>query len=135
MDAGLLSIDEVCSPIQMILDNEWIGALARFAHAFEISEEAIGLETILEAGPGGQFLDKMHTARYHRSEHWQPRLWSRRMLGPWLADGARTDADRAREIALQVEAEVRECGAEPRIAPDTERALQNVIERAAKALL
>ncbi|MBN1640301.1 MAG: trimethylamine methyltransferase family protein [Anaerolineae bacterium] len=134
VDAGLLSIDEVCSPIQMVLDNEWIDALARFAHAFEVSEETIGLETILAAGPGGQYLDKMHTARHHRAEHWQPRLWSRHMLGPWLADGARTDVDRAREIALQVGAELRQKG-RSRIAPHTERDLLRVIERARAALL
>ena len=84
VDAGLLSMDEVCSPMQMILDNEWMGALQRFAHEYEISQETVGLETILEAGPGGHYLDKEHTVRHFREEHWNPTLWSRQMLRPWL---------------------------------------------------
>lgn len=103
MDAGLLSIDEVYSPIQMILDNELLSALKQFTTAFEISEESIGLETIFEAGPGGGFLDKMHTVRYFRSELWEPKIWSRTMLGPWQAAGSKLDVDLAREIALDVQ--------------------------------
>lgn len=110
LDAGLLSIDEVCSPVQMVLDDEFLGALQHYTHAFEITEDAVGLETILEAGPGGHYLDKMHTVRYLRSEHWQPGLWSRHMLGPWMEDGCRLDVDRAREVALSA---ARESSPEP----------------------
>ncbi len=102
MDAGLLSIDEVYSPVQMVLDNEFLSAIRRFIVEFEISDETIGLETILEAGPGGQYLDKQHTVRHMRREHWQPSIWSREMLGPWLEGPRRLDAGRAREVALQV---------------------------------
>ena len=38
MDVGLLSTDEVCSPIQLVLDDEFLGCLSRFAHEFEISD-------------------------------------------------------------------------------------------------
>jgi len=102
MDAGLLSIDEVYSPIQMILDNELLSALKQFTKPFEVSEASISLETIFEAGPGGGFIDKMHTARYFRTELWQPEIWSRTMLGPWQAAGSKLDVDLARDIALDV---------------------------------
>ena len=102
MDAGLLSIDEVCSPVQLVLDNEFLSALKRFTVEFEVSDESIGFETILEAGPGGQYLDKDHTVRYMRRELWQPKLWSREMLASWLDGPRKLDVDRAREIALQV---------------------------------
>jgi trimethylamine---corrinoid protein Co-methyltransferase len=80
MDAGLLGIDEICSPVQLVLDNEFLSALKRFTHSFEVDEEAIALDLILEAGPGGQYLDKVHTARRFRQEHWNPSIWSRQML-------------------------------------------------------
>jgi trimethylamine:corrinoid methyltransferase-like protein len=102
VDAGLLSTDEIYSPIQLILDNELIAALKRFVYEFEVSEESIGLETILETGPGRQFLDKDHTAQYYRTEHFQPKMWTRTMLAPWLEEGARLDIDRARELAISV---------------------------------
>ena len=103
VDVGLLSIDQVFSPVQMALDNEMLRALQHLARAFEVSDETIGLETIFEAGPGGHFLDKLHTVRHLRSEHWQPELWSRLMLRPWMEAGARLDVDRARAIALEVQ--------------------------------
>jgi trimethylamine--corrinoid protein Co-methyltransferase len=131
LDAGLLSIDEVCSPIQMVLDDEFAGALGHLAGAFPITEDAIGLETILEAGPGGHYLDKMHTVRYLRSEHWQPAVWSRKMLRPWLEDGARLDVDLARDVALDVGQTPTEGVGMPE---PLEREVLRVIKRAAEKL-
>lgn len=132
LDAGLLSIDEVCSPVQMILDNEFLSALQRFAHAFQITEEAIGLETIIEAGPGGHFLDKLHTVHHYRAEHWQPTIWSRQMVKPWLAEGSRLDADKAREMALELQRRERQPSG---MSGTLEREVLHVIERARKALV
>jgi trimethylamine--corrinoid protein Co-methyltransferase len=97
MDAGLLSIDEICSPIQLVLDNELLAALQRFTTEFAVTEESIGLDTILSAGPGGSYLDTEHTVSLFRTEHWQPSIWSRQMLPQWLAAGAHLDSDRARD--------------------------------------
>jgi trimethylamine--corrinoid protein Co-methyltransferase len=133
MDAGLLSIDEVCSPVQLILDDEFLGCLSRFAHEFEISDETIGLETILEAGPGGHYLDKLHTVRYLREEHWQPGIWSRQMLRPWLETDRSLDVDRAREKVLalgQVAAESFSC-----MSPKLEREVLSIIDRARRVLV
>jgi trimethylamine--corrinoid protein Co-methyltransferase len=130
MDAGLLSIDEVFSPIQMVLDNEFLGALQRFTHEFQITEETIGLKTILEAGPGGHYLDKLHTAHYFRDEHWQPTIWSRQMLTPWLEGERHLDVDKAREIALAIQQQ----GITTEISADLEQSLLRVIDRAKQAL-
>ncbi len=105
MDAGLLSTDEVCSPIQMVLDNEFLGALKQFTCDFDITDESIGFDTIREAGPGGGYIDKPHTARHFRKEHWRPSIWTRHMLTPWLDGDRRIDADRARDKVLEVAAQ------------------------------
>jgi trimethylamine--corrinoid protein Co-methyltransferase len=104
IDAGLLAIDEVYSPVQMILDNEMLSALKHFTREFEVSAESIALETIFEAGPGGGYLDKLHTVQYMRKERWQPEIWSRQMLQSWMAGGSKLDVDLARETALEVQA-------------------------------
>jgi trimethylamine--corrinoid protein Co-methyltransferase len=131
VDAGLLSMDEIYSPIQLILDNELVSALKRFVADFEVSEESIGLETILEAGPGHQYMDKEHTAQHYRSEHWQPKMWTRTMLAPWLEEGSKLDIDRARDLALAVWAE----GPDPsRLSETHEKELLSLIARAEKAL-
>jgi trimethylamine--corrinoid protein Co-methyltransferase len=134
VDAGLLASDEVCSPVQMVLDDEWMGALARFTHQFEISETTIGLETILGAGPGGQFLDKQHTVDHFRQEHWNPSIWSRQMLRPWLQGDQSLDADRAREKALRVEDEMQR-SSPAFMSASLERAVLAIIERARNDLV
>ena len=132
LDAGLLSIDEVFSPIQMVLDNEFLSALKRFVYEFEISEEAIGLETIIEAGPGGHFLDKQHTVDHFRDEHWQPAIWSRQMVRPWMEDGRRLDVDKAREVALELQRR----GPEPAgMSESLERQVLCVIDKARQSLI
>jgi trimethylamine--corrinoid protein Co-methyltransferase len=136
LDAGLLSIDEVFSPIQMVLDNEFLSALRRFTYEFEISEEAIGLETILEVGPGGHYLDSEHTLRYFRDEHWRPTIWSRQMLNPWLDGGQRLDVTIARDLALDVQSKLAHGALEPvGISSALEREVLQAIERAKKALV
>lgn len=132
IDAGLLSIDQVFSPIQMVLDDEFLSVLGHFTREFQITEEAIGLETIMEAGPGGHYLDKRHTVNYFRNEHWEPTIWSREMLEPWIENGQRLDVDKAREIVL----EVQRTGVDPTGIPEImEREVLNVIRSAEKALL
>jgi trimethylamine:corrinoid methyltransferase-like protein len=120
----------------MVLDDEMLSALKHLTREFEISEETVGLGTILEAGPGGQFLDKMHTARHFRREHWEPGIWSRHMLRPWLDAERQLDVDRARELALKVQAEVQQGGLAPVGMPEgVEREVLGVIERARRALM
>jgi len=77
LEAGLLGIDQVFSPIQMILDE----------------------------GPGGMFVASPHTAEHFRDAVWEPRVWSREMLSAWEASGCHTDVDKAREVYHRMMAE------------------------------
>lgn len=131
VDAGLLSADEIYSPIQLVLDNELIAALKRLVYDFTVSEESIGLATILEAGPGKQYLDSDHTARHFRNEHWQPKMWTRTMLAPWLEEGGKLDVDRARDFALAVWDEAPD---PPQLSETEERDLLQLIHKAQQAL-
>ena len=97
IDAGVLSVDEVFSPIQMILDNELAGALRHLLKPVDVSEEALGFGAIAELGPGGVFAGHPHTGEYFRQVTWEPSVWSRTMLGDWENGGRKTDVDLARE--------------------------------------
>ncbi|MHB0856665.1 MAG: trimethylamine methyltransferase family protein [Anaerolineae bacterium] len=98
VDAGLLSIDEVFSPLQLILDNELCGALKHLCQEFHVTGEELALELIEELGPGGHYMATEHTVKHFRHEHWQPTVWSRQMLTGWQDEGCLLDVDRAAEV-------------------------------------
>ena len=131
LGAGLLSVDEVFSPIQMIIDNEYVGALKRFARGCEINEETLAVDVIKEVGPGNLFMDREHTAAHFRAELWEPRIWSREMFDSWLAQGAKTDVDKARETYHDIMAQP---APPPGISDETDRALRRVMDAAMAAL-
>ncbi|MGQ9683172.1 MAG: trimethylamine methyltransferase family protein [Anaerolineae bacterium] len=128
---GLLSVDEIGSPVQLIIDNEFAGALQRLARGFVVDEETLAFDVIKEVGPGGLFTGTEHTARHYRSEHWQPEIFTREMYNSWLAGDAKIDVQRAEDIFDHV---MRTHN--PRyIKEQTETALLAVIERAAQHTL
>ncbi len=131
LDAGLLSIDQVFSPIQMILDNEFIGALHCFTREYQVDDDAIGFEVIRELGPGKIFLGTEHTARFFRSEHWQPQIWSRQMVEPWMRNGRKLDVEFALERYHEIAAEPSD---PPKLSERVERDLLAVIEVARQRL-
>jgi trimethylamine--corrinoid protein Co-methyltransferase len=131
LDAGLLSCDEVYSPIQMVLDNEFLGALKHLCKQFEVTDETLAIETILAVGPGGGYVDQSHTARHFRREQWQPQLWTRTMLGLWLESGSKLDVDLARERALAL---MPQNLPESQMPAALEKDVMDLIEKARKGL-
>lgn len=130
MDAGLLSCDEICSPAQLIIDHEFVGTLAYLAKEFHITPDTLGVETILSAGPGGAYITQPHTARHFRKESWQPQIWSRYALQPWISRGSLLDSDLARQSAL----ELRKKGLQTFITEDCEKDLLSIIDAAQRKL-
>ncbi|MEA3400467.1 MAG: trimethylamine methyltransferase family protein, partial [Armatimonadota bacterium] len=130
ISAGRLSSDEVYSPLQMVIDNELVGCLKRFAAGVEVSGETLAVDVIREVGPGGQFLDAEHTAEWFRREHWLPEVFTRQSLASWMQGDRRTDIDRAREVYDRLMA----LPDPPRGDPAVIEKLQRVIDRAAEAV-
>ncbi len=131
MDAGLLSCDEICSPAQLMIDNEFMGTLTYLAKEFQVTPDTLGMETILSAGPGGAYITQPHTARYFREESWQPKIWSRHMLQTWVSKGSLLDSDLARQFAMELKTK----DLETFITEDCEKALLGVIDAAQKKLV
>lgn len=130
LDAGLLAIDEVYSPIQLVLDDEMLGALERLLHESPVTPEALGIETILSVGPGGGYLDRDHTVEFMRRELWQPSVWTRSMLGPWQEAGMPLDVDIARQKVM----DAKKVSREPHITAEFEKDLLKVIDQARRDL-
>jgi hypothetical protein len=69
--------------------------------------------------------------RYLRQEQWQPALWSRQMLRPWMESKDGLDADKARQVALDLQSR----GLPPSdMSPELESEVLTVIEKARRIL-
>lgn len=95
--AGLLGVDEIFSPIQMILDNELISVLKRIASGFTINQETLAFDEMAGVGHGGNFLATNFTVNHFKQELWQPEIWSREMYKSWQEKGGKADLDKAKE--------------------------------------
>lgn len=71
--AGLLRVDELFSPLQMLWDSEMVCSIRKATEKITVDEENLALEYIAEAGPGGNFLMSEHSAAHCR-ELWRPQL-------------------------------------------------------------
>jgi len=124
---GLLAVDQVYSPVQIVLDDQMVSALKQFTHEYEASDESIAADLVAAVGPGGSFAGEPHTAAWFRREMWEPTLWERRNFAAWQESDGRTDIDRARERVLDILA-----GAAPpaAISEEEERELKAIIQKA-----
>jgi len=98
IEAGLLSTDEICSPIQMILDHDLAGSLRALLAEPLVDEAECDFDEILTSGPGGNFLGADLTVQRCRTELFQPQTWSWQSVSGWLDSGKRIDVDYARDI-------------------------------------
>jgi trimethylamine--corrinoid protein Co-methyltransferase len=130
VSAGLLSMDEVCSPVQLVLDDDLIGALRALVQEPVVDEIECAFDEITAAGPGGNHLGTDFTFDRYRNELFQPRTWSQDLINGWLGSGQRTDVDFARDYVQEFE---REFTFAPSITEEEERELRAIITHAVKA--
>ncbi|MFH0796262.1 MAG: trimethylamine methyltransferase family protein [Candidatus Omnitrophota bacterium] len=128
---GLLSGAEINSPVQLVIDNEYAGALKRFSRGFAVNEETLAFDLIKKVGPGGFFTGEEHTVAHYRKEHWQPKIFSREGLNSWLKGNRKVEVDIARDICEQTLKEYYPQG----INENTEKELLKVIDQAGKTLV
>ncbi|MCJ7751594.1 MAG: trimethylamine methyltransferase family protein, partial [Armatimonadetes bacterium] len=124
VEAGLLSIDEICSPEQLVYDNELAGAIRRAIEPIDLSDEALALAEIAEVGPGGTFIGTDLTARRFRHDVWEPSIWARESTKAWQEAGAVSDRARAKSRIKEILSE-----------PDETRGLSESCERDLRAII
>jgi trimethylamine--corrinoid protein Co-methyltransferase len=61
---------------QLILDNEWVGALKKIQKSLNIKEDQEEIELIKLIGPKGSYLGEIHTAKHCR-DYWRSSLINR----------------------------------------------------------
>lgn len=130
--AGELEAAKTFSPLQLIVDDEIVGALRRLRElqaGLTVEEESTDWNDVLAVFPGGHFLETDHTLRHCR-EAFQPKLFHRCSREAWESGGGMALIDRARDRCQELVAGAEEPGIPPgaiqemeRIALDADRAL------------
>ncbi len=125
---GICGVDQATSLDMLMLQNEIIGYVESTMREVGFSDEALGLDLVEEVGPGGSFIDTMHTAESFRQELWMPGLLDREYYQAWLDAGATGMEDRCKAETQKILAEHEP---EP-ISVDLDRALDEIVKAAAR---
>ena len=125
--AGLLGIDQVYSPVQLILEDEMLDSLKWACKGFEVNQETLALDVIDQIGQGKSFLATEHTLRNFKQSLWHPALFSREMFTKWKNDGMKSDIAKAKERFLDILQNGKEL--QPQISEKTERDLLRIINK------
>ncbi len=92
---GLLGVDMVFSPVQLLMDLELLRYYQHVVAGYEFSDEAFCLDAIQEVGPSGSYLEHPTTLSAFRRVLWTSKRWTSESLQRWLASGQRTFAEMA----------------------------------------
>ncbi len=94
---GISGADQGGSLDILVMQDEVVAYIERILREIDFDDDAFALEVIEEVGPGGTFIDQVHTAGHWREELWIPALLDRQYFQNWLDHGGRTLQDRCRE--------------------------------------
>jgi trimethylamine--corrinoid protein Co-methyltransferase len=94
---GISGVDQAASLDILVMQNEIISYVESTMREIDFSDEAFGLELIEDIGPGGTFIDQIHTAEHFRKELWFPKLLDREYYQAWLDGGAKSMERKCRE--------------------------------------
>ncbi|SCK02334.1 Trimethylamine:corrinoid methyltransferase [uncultured Eubacterium sp.] len=125
-DSGFIDIGLTGSLTHLVACNEMVGIAKRIAEGIDVSDALIGLDTIAEVGPGGNFLSTKHTYQYFKKEHLIADLVERRSYEAWESDGAK---DYGMKAAEKVRYILEHHQAEP-LAADVVKTIDKIIEEA-----
>jgi trimethylamine---corrinoid protein Co-methyltransferase len=91
---------KVFSPAMTVYADEVIGMARHFAGGFQLDDEALGIDEIPAAGPGGSFLASPLTLKNFRRAYYQGRLFPRLSLDKWQ-EQSRPGADQFIRLKAQ----------------------------------
>ncbi len=99
--AGLLSLDEIWSPEQAVIDREIVDYARRCVEGYEYGHADEFVAVIADGVQEGTFLTHPTTVENHRSAFWDPELFTHEVVGQWRKMGESSLRIRARRIARQ----------------------------------
>jgi trimethylamine---corrinoid protein Co-methyltransferase len=94
---GISGVDQATSLDMLVLQDEVIGYVESTLRPLDLSDEALGLDTILDVVGGAQFVEHEHTLERFRKELWFPKVLDRNFYEAWRTAGAASAEERCRQ--------------------------------------
>jgi trimethylamine:corrinoid methyltransferase-like protein len=128
--AGTLSLDEIFSPEQLLLDCEIRDWVQRAVQGLWMGEDVVD-DWLAEIQDGVErsFMALDSTLDYYKVHTWYPQRFDRGAIGPWLTKGQPRLADRLRDEVRQ-----RIAAHDFELAPDKRREIERIYQAAARAV-
>ena len=100
--AGLVEFASSASYKQYVIDDEIIGMVMRAVRGIDVSDDTIALDAYRRVGPGGNFLNDIHTVQWMRKQHYIPKLSDRQLRVNWEKSGKPCVEEKAKAIAATI---------------------------------
>ena len=128
---GQLETEKSLSPVQLVMDDEIVRALVRFARGFQVDDDTLAYGVIRQVETGeGEFLSHDHTIAHFRDELSGSPLLARSTRQRWADGGCTTLADRAKAYVHDLLARPQE----PRLTDRQSKDILAIEQRVLKAL-
>ncbi len=99
--SGMLELGQTFSLEQMVIDNDIIMMERKFMEGVVVNDETLAIDAIKEIGVGNDFISHPSTMEQIDLAS-DPKVFDRRMLGEWTADGKKDVVDVAHEIVVDI---------------------------------
>ena len=127
--AGTLSLDEVFSPVQLLVDLEIKDHVERLLRGLDTALDVEACVQDVQEGVGRGFVGLDRTLDQYQRAYWHPRLFERRFLGPWQAASCPTLSRQAQQMAQELVARH-----DYELAPDLRAEIERIYRRAEREL-
>lgn len=87
---------------KIMIDHEMLGSIIRCLQGINVDEEALAYEVTKNVGPGGTFLNHMHTLQNFRQEHFIAELADTSSYSNWNANGRISLEKKAQKKAISI---------------------------------
>jgi trimethylamine--corrinoid protein Co-methyltransferase len=131
-DVGVVDIGMTVSLEAFVMCNEIIAMTKRIVGGMPVTPETLAFDVIERVGPGGHFLDDVHTLRHFR-EHLHSKLIDRQRYDRWTAGGALSMRERLRAKVRQILHEHKPDPLPEDIQGELARIVRHAQERAARS--
>lgn len=98
---GGLSLDEIFSPVELVLDCELMQHVSKIVAGFANAPLEEDFMQLIREGLDGSFLNTELTLFNHADYIWYPRIFDRSNYSSWLSSDGKDALEKAREMVFQ----------------------------------